>query len=169
MSDDNAEPTDPVDTIEDIPVGILHVPILLRRFRAPQSDQPQIAGLDEPSIAGEAAPNGDHVAAVLAVKYMKLETAITALRAKLPTITEPELRIDVTTQIGEAEAERSLCKARHDQIDAGGAFKEPPQSEENALLAAIDAVEKSLAVTNAVAGLLAAVHKLVTAFPGSKT
>lgn len=169
MSDDNAEPADPVVTVEDMPVETPRIPILLRRFRAPQSDQPQITGLDEPSIAGEAEPDGDRLAAILAVKYMKLETAITALRAQLPTITDPELRIDVTTQIGEAEAERSLCKARHDQIDAGGAFKEPPQSEEDALLAAIDAVEKSLAVTIAVAGLLAAVHKLVTAFPGSKT
>jgi hypothetical protein len=142
------------------------VPLLLRgrtgrRDIAADDDAaggPQLQGADP-----------EHIAAVLAAKFLKLDSAIDALKARLPTTTNPADHVQISTRIGEAVAERSLCKARHDAIDAGGPFNDPGQQAEDALLAAMSAVDAAIATTAAISGLLATAHGLIQAFPASST
>jgi hypothetical protein len=151
---------------EDIQKGKGRVPLLMRgraRRRAAAAGDDTVSGLQ---LQGA---DDEHVAAILAAKFLKLDSAIDVLKAQLSTTTDPADHLQISTRIGEAVAERSLCKARHDAIDAGGPFNDPGQEAENALLAAMSAVDAAIATTTGISALLAAAHNLIEAFPASST
>jgi len=105
----------------------------------------------------------------LITKHFKLVDTVGTLSGLLGSISDPKSYDDVALRRDEAREEASFCRARYDAIDARRPFKTPPESEEDALLAAIDAVDRSVKNTKAVAALLTAVHGLVEAYAAKDT
>jgi hypothetical protein len=105
----------------------------------------------------------------LITKYLKLDNLAGTLQTVLGKTSDPATYDEVALRLAETRAEQSLCKARYDAIDADQPFRDPGAAAENALLAAIKAVDRATQNTAAVGALLQASHDLIVAYAASST
>ena len=143
-----------------------YIPLLLAQYRAPSGDVIESA----PQAAGESDTSQRlRVLSNLITKYLKLDDSAAALQLVLRNTTDAGEYDDASLALAGTLGEQSLCKARYDAIDANGPFSDPGTAAEDALLAAIRAVDRATANTSAVAALLNAAHALIAAYPANST
>jgi hypothetical protein len=140
------------------------VPTLLRRFRS-------VTATPEASKDDAAGGGADkaRVMTHLITKYLKLDDAASALQARLAQTTNPQTYDEIALMLAETRSEQSLCKARYDAIDADQPFTDPGPEVEDALLAAIRAVDIATQTSAAVNALLEAVHGVIQAYAARST
>jgi hypothetical protein len=105
----------------------------------------------------------------LSQKATTLGQAVSALQVRLLSITDPVEYNTVANEIPPAQAEEYRCSAREAAINYNQPFNDPGQAATNALLAAINTVNRSMAPTAAIANLIQAVNGLVQTFPAANT
>jgi hypothetical protein len=88
-----------------------------------------------------------------------------ALTDRIAEEGDPGVKRRLDEQLSETLAERVHCESRYSQIDAGGPFNEPGAGAEDALLQAIDDADRLVEGSAAAEELMAAFHRVVTAFP----
>lgn len=81
----------------------------------------------------------------------------------------PDIRERLSEQRTETINERELCQARHDQIFADAPFSNPGEAAEDELLEAIRDADILIQMSAGAEALMAAFHRVVTAYRGSST
>lgn len=144
----------------EIEAQTTRTPVLLRFFQA--TNALLAAGDDDLT-------KRHRVMAHLIQKIISLNSAIAVLDAQLATTTDPPTYAAIALELVEARAERDLCQARSQAINASQPFQNPGPAAEASLAAAISAVDQSAANTAAITNLMAAVHGLVASYAAGTT